>query len=242
MKQVVIVVPIYKPTLCDLERAGFQHNAEILKNYDMVAVYPEGMDVSFYKRLAPSIRFQSFPLKYFNGVRGYNRLMIAPFFYQAFSEYTYMLVCQYDAWVFKDELVTWCEMGYDYVAAPFLQPFPLGRTSKRLPWLANLCLNKIGNGGLCLRKIDTYISAAKRLRPFSVFYFYNEDVFWSLFPPLVLRRYHRPGVAKALRFSGRIFYEGGVLDDNGELPFGCHGWFRPNEIELWKQYIEAGTA
>jgi hypothetical protein len=208
-----------------------------LRNYDVVAVHPEGLDLSFYRLLDVDVKFCEFNSKYFDGIRGYNRMMIAPWFYKAFSEYEYMLICQYDSWVFRDELSDWCSRGYDSVAAPFLFPFPAGPTSRLFPFFTRIAVGKIGNGGLALRKISTHLKVARRLRFFSLFYFYNEDNFWAVLPRLV-DHYRTPSVAEANRFSGRMLYPSGILDENGNLPFGCHGWFRPDEIEFWKQYIK----
>ncbi len=237
MKKVVVVIPLYKPVLDRLEGAGFEHNIKMLSGHEIVAVYPEGMDLSFYINLVADIEYKPLRLGWFKGIRGYNRMMISPAFYDIFKKYEYMLICHYDAWVFNDDLLEWCDGGFDYVAGPFLIPFPKGRTSKLFPFLSSICLNKLGNGGFCLRKIDTYRKASKRLRYFSLFYYYNEDVFWALFPPFVLKRYARPEVVEAVRFSGRVNYQGGFLDEKGRLPFGCHGWLRPKERHFWKHYI-----
>lgn len=29
------------------------------------------------------------------------------------------MIYQLDAWVFNDELSSWCSLGYDYIGAPF---------------------------------------------------------------------------------------------------------------------------
>lgn len=52
---------------------------------------------------------------------GYNRLMLSEDLYSAFSNYEYILICQSDAYIFRDELKEWCEAGYDYVGAPWLR-------------------------------------------------------------------------------------------------------------------------
>jgi hypothetical protein len=236
MKKVVVIIPIYKPELNDLETLSFCNNVKVLALYDIVAIHPEGLDLSFYEKLAPDLGFKSFAPNFFEGLRGYNRLMIAPWFYKAFSKFEYLLICHTDAWVFEDRLLSWCEEGYDCVAAPFLTPFQPGPTSRFLPFLRNVGVGKIGNGGLALRKVSTHIKAARRLRPFSLFYFYNEDVFWAELPRFVCT-FKTPPVGVANRFSARMSYPGGILDEKGGLPFGCHGWFRPNEIEFWKKYI-----
>lgn len=231
----VVIVPLYKAELRGEEEASFVHNAEVLKHHDIVAVYPEGLDVSYYGCIAPDVKYRAFGANDFSSVKRYNRLLISPRFYKSFAEYDYMLICHFDAWVFKDELSEWCGKGYDYIGAPFLEPF-VGKTTAVLPFLATICINKIGNGGLCLRKISTHIKITQRLRLFSWFYFYNEDVFFTLFPPLVLKRYVRPSAAEAIRFAVEERAEQCMKELQGSLPFGCHGWFKRNQ-ELWARHI-----
>ena len=85
MRRVVVVAPLYKERLDELELLAYSHNAEILKRYDIVGVYPEGMDLSFYRQLDLDVSFHAFGRRDFASVRRYNRLLISPRFYSAFS-------------------------------------------------------------------------------------------------------------------------------------------------------------
>lgn len=85
------------------------------------------------------IHYIFFHENYFKSIDGYNKLMLSPSFYKAFSNYEYILIYQLDAWVFKDELQHWCNQKYDYIGAPIYQ---------------NNKLIGIGNGGFSLRKVD----------------------------------------------------------------------------------------
>jgi hypothetical protein len=42
-------------------------------------------------------------------------------FYQAFTDFEFMLIYQLDAFVFRDELADWCRSGYEYIGAPWLR-------------------------------------------------------------------------------------------------------------------------
>lgn len=231
----VVVVPLYKETLSDLERKSFLHNMDVLSGQDVTAIYPRNMDLSFYRSIAPQLHYVAFGQHDFASVMRYNRLLISPRFYEAFASYEYMLICHFDAWVFKDALQEWCDKGFDYVGPPFLEPF-IGKTTAILPFLSTICINRIGNGGLCLRKISTHIRVTRWLRPLSWFYFYNEDVFFSLVVPLFFRTYRFPSVEEAIRFGVEEQPQSCFEKLAGELPFGCHGWFKRDQ-NFWAKYI-----
>jgi hypothetical protein len=59
-----------------------------------------------------------------------------------------MLIYQLDAWVFKDDLMKWCNKGYDYIGAPWFEDFGSYEKGKKL-W-------RVGNGGFSLRKIKYF--------------------------------------------------------------------------------------
>lgn len=235
MNKVVVIIPLYKPQLDDFETLSFLHNVNILKLHRIIAVCPKGLDVSFYKSIAPEVSYCEFKERDFSSVKKYNRLLISPRFYKQFSGYEYMLICHFDAWVFQNTLSEWCDKQYDYIGAPFLKPF-FGKTSTLLPFLSTICINKIGNGGLSLRKISTHIKITERLWWLRWIYFYNEDVFFTLFPPLVLRRYCRPSLDEANRFAIEHYPEECMSQLEGALPFGCHGWFK-KDFEFWSKYV-----
>ena len=237
-KKAVVVVPVYKTELDEAETASFIHNADVLKNHDIVVVYPDGLNLSFYKQIAPGVTYRAFRADDFSSVARYNRLLTSSRFYKAFSEYEYMLICHFDAWVFKDELAEWCDKGYDYIGAPFLERF-VGKLSTAFPFLSRIYMNKVGNGGFCLRKISAHISITHRLRWLSPFCltFMHEDIFYTLIVPLFFRSFSRPNVEDAIRFAVDKKPEECFARLNGELPFGCHGWFKRN-VEFWVRYIK----
>lgn len=237
-KKAVVVVPVYKIELDEDETASFVHNADVLRNHDVVAIYPYGLDISFYKRIAPGVTYRAFQDDDFSNVARYNRLMTSSRFYKAFSDYEYLLICHFDAWVFTDELIEWCDQGYDYIGAPFMVPF-VGKLSAAFPFLSKLYMNKIGNGGFCLRKISSHISITHRLRWLSPFclVLMHEDIFYTLIVPLFFRGFRRPGAERANRFAVDKKPEECFKRLNGDLPFGCHGWFKRNR-EFWLGYIK----
>ena len=101
--------------------------------------------------------------------------MLSAEFYERFLNSKYLLIYQLDAYVFKDELTAWCNRGFDYVGAPWTikkkyenpiyKPvlaiksfiYKLKGKPSRYAWLGN----KVGNGGLSLRKVDTHLKAVQ---------------------------------------------------------------------------------
>ena len=121
MKQIAVIIPVYKTSLDAYERISLDRTIEVLGKHDIYIVHPEDLDTGFLTELYPNLKFRAFPPEYFKGIMGYNRLMLSEEFYSAFSDYEYILICQSDAYIFRDELNDWCEAGYDYVGAPWLR-------------------------------------------------------------------------------------------------------------------------
>lgn len=153
---VAIVIPVYKKSMSADERASLVQGVRILKKYDMYFVCPETLDLHEYTEVAPAqIKEKRFPSEYFKSIEGYNRLMKTQHFYAGFKNYDYILIYQLDAWVFADELETWCQKGYDYVGAPWFENFKSHEDGCRL-W-------QVGNGGLSLRKVSAFIKVTNQL-------------------------------------------------------------------------------
>ena len=179
--------------------------------------------------------------------------MLAKEFYESFLDCTYILIYQLDAYVFRDELREWCNKGYDYIGAPWLQ-----RPVYKLPVISGIMhlihsyhkfrgkpskqdlYGKIGNGGLSLRKvashyritceqnerIDHYL-AQKR------YHLYNEDVFWAT----EANEFTYPKVKEAIRFSFDKYPGYCYKLNNRQLPFGCHSWYKRKMKKFWMDFI-----
>jgi hypothetical protein len=235
VSDIVVVIPVYKEGMTDLECKVLEQCAGILGRYDVVVVHPEGLAVSIYKAVVLHAQAVSFEDRYFTGTAGYNKLLISDSFYQAFAKYQYLLIYQLDAWVFEDSLLEWCNKGYDYIGAPWIEEPTRGRTSCLISF-TKLCLGKVGNGGLSLRKVSTHLRIAKQLRWLTCFYRYNEDVFWSILVPIIFRSYRKPTVQEALEFAFEYKPRESYERIGNKLPFGCHAWERTDR-EFWNQFI-----
>ncbi len=234
-KDIVVVIPIYKREITNTERAALRNCARILSRYELVFAHPRELDLSIYQELAPQAQFTPFPKSYFSSIAGYNKLLVNDFFYRMFSGFQYLLIFQLDAWVFKDSLLEWSRKGYDYIGAPWIEEPKPDKTSALIPF-TKLCVNRVGNGGLSLRKVSSHLRIASLLRPIFRFYNYNEDVLWSIFVPMVFRSYRKPSVHEALHFAFEYRPEECYKRIGGQLPFGCHAWEQTGR-DFWNKHI-----
>lgn len=140
---VAVVVPMSNRAHLTLEEEiSLRHLLHYLGKYDKFMVIPESLDFE-----CPGFRLQRFRDKFFGSSEANNRLMFSRKFYQAFREYTYILIYQLDCLVFSDQLLEWCTLGLDFVGAPWL-PCP------DLPWVK---VPGVGNGGFSLRKVQSFL-------------------------------------------------------------------------------------
>ena len=103
-----IVIPIYRTALTDDERIALERCFSVLKSYPITFVSPEGLDLTPVTDLFPTARVERFDPAFFAGRDGYNHLMLSAEFYERFLAWDYILLCQTDAFVFRDELADWC--------------------------------------------------------------------------------------------------------------------------------------
>lgn len=258
--KVKVVIPIYSDGMSEQERMSIRNNAAVLNRYPIVLVMPHGISGDEALRQIPAgdtcevVRVSDEWLGRRNGVAGYNRMMLSAEFYDMFSDTEYILLCQTDAWIFRDELEQWCDEGYDYVGAPWIKRVIYDKPVIRhylalrrmmfsggLKLLRQSCFNKIGNGGLSLRRVESFRKACRAYRS-QIEYFaerrhhlYNEDVFWALMP----EGFRYPTVRRALDFSFDTNPAYCYKLTDGRLPFSCHAWSKSRYYKFWQPFIEA---
>ncbi|MGA2553164.1 MAG: DUF5672 family protein [Smithella sp.] len=263
--QIGIIIPIYKSDLSDKEKISITRLFQVLKKYRIIFVAPQSLNIVNYKRYFELNNHQliRFNDKYFyQGLEGYNELMLSENFYEMFSEFRYILIYQPDAYVFRDELMEWCKEGFDYIGAPWLED-----NNEQIK------LNGVGNGGFSLRnienilyifskcKIQTINEESKIKRRFykiqnktialrlkllnlignkkAVYYRdknINEDGFWGLIAPKITRKFKTAPVERAITFSFDRYPDVLYEMNDYKLPFGCHAWEKRNP-EFWKKHI-----
>lgn len=252
-KQVAVVIPIYSSELSCNDLISLTNICNTLGTHPLCAIAPEGLDSHAIEERFPQLQFVHFSPSYFESIAGYNRLMLAEEFYEAFSSYEYILIAQLDCYIFRDELDEWCSKGYDYVGAPFLR-----RNVYDAPFIRQfVCVyryvcrrlnrrthfdryGRVGNGGFSLRKVSSHLKALGE-RPAVVRRYvethkrqwcYEEDTFWAMEIPW----FKYPTEAEAMLFSYNKYPELSYARTGGRLPFGCHGWTKPDYGRFWKEH------
>lgn len=252
--RVKVLVPIYRYPTADEMRA-LRNNCSALAKHDIAVLAPEGLGLEALEREMPQlevIRVSDCWLGKRNGIAGYNRMMMSAEFYAMFAEWDYILICHTDAWIFRDELVAWCAKGYDCVAAPWIRRrvYDLPIVKQYISFREWMCHRRghkcradlyghIGNGGLTLRKVDSFMRGCLQYAETIETYlnggshFYNEDVFWATEP----KEFRYPDWREALEFA---------FDTNPaycyrlmgkRLPMGCHSWTKPKMWRFWRNII-----
>lgn len=246
-----IVIPVYKTKLTKGEKKSLRRCVKILGDYPIVFVHPEFLDTSEIS-FNGLIKSEAFDEKYFDGILGYNELMLTSDFYARFLDSTYILIYQLDAYVFRDELADWCLKGYDYIGAPwiaskntnikkFLKLFHSNHKRKRA-----VVFHKVGNGGFSLRKVESCLRVTtefkddiqEHLQLDCKDFRLMEDVYWSLRVPSIFPEFNIPEYQEAVGFAiDRKPKLAMKLNDNN-LPFGCHGFEKPKVKEFWNEIID----
>jgi hypothetical protein len=254
---VKVIIPVYRNILSEQERISLDRAYHILANYPLVVVKPSSLALDALLERYPALTFESFNDDYFQSLSSYNRLMLSAEFYERFADTGYVLICQLDAYIFKDELEEWCLKGYDYVGAPWLvRPvyrFPLLRLTS---WIKKQYCDvfhlpngqttnfQVGNGGLSLRKTDSFLHAIKLLQPVIQRYLsgkrhhtHNEDVFWAVEVNRHGLGFSYPDYMEALQFSFDKYPEWCYQLNGYQLPFGCHSWYKRKMKKFWYPII-----
>ncbi|WP_338875735.1 DUF5672 family protein [Spirosoma sp. SC4-14] len=246
-----IVIPVYKPTMTPHEHIALKQCMQVLGRYSVWLVAPHSLDISAYRALYPALGLKTFDDRFFSDIQAYNKLMLSEVFYEAFTNLDYILIHQLDAFIFKDELLEWCQKGYDYIGAPWLRDRDFTgwrdevwfKIKQRIATLLGLkkpdgvtpkeiiSLNSVGNGGLSLRRVSAML---KCLHVFSDkishyesqnIHQYNEDIFWGIEVNRFWPRLRIPDFRTAMRFAVEFYPQRAIeVYNDGELPFGCHAW------------------
>jgi hypothetical protein len=243
LKTCCVAIPVYKTTPDANEVSSFKQCLKILSGHSIVVVAPQSLDTKQYETISGNtISVVRFDDAYFKDTEGYNRLMLSADFYKNFSAFKYILIYQLDAWIFRDELNEWCNKNYDYIGAPWTghewAKFAAGHLTLVRTVLYKLGYRKfdvVGNGGLSLRKVRSFIFNLnffeRAVRSFEG----NEDAFFSYFINSYNPFFRIPSSKIALNFSFDIHPEVSFSMNNDQLPMGCHAWNK--NWDFWNKYI-----
>ena len=221
----VTTVPVYKAKPSQSEAFSLLQ-LRILGVQNVTLVCPEDLDLSAYFDLWPDLQVQRFAPEHFLSVQSYNNLVSSPDFYTPFARYDYLLIYQLDAFLLSNQVLEFCDQGYDYYGAPWIKGFPQYRfLFNRWPIQLNSKRFQVGNGGLSLRKVSSTLSLLNRKEGHISKTFFMEDAFfgyWGSVDP----DFHACPPLVAARFSLEMEPEY-WMEKTGTLPMGMHGF------EVW---------
>jgi hypothetical protein len=154
-KRVAVTVPLAShPELSPDEEISLRHLRHHLGHYDRFVIAPKSMDV-------PHDDFEvvRFDDRYFGSANAHTRIMMRPEYYETFADYEFILTYQLDALVLSDQLLEWCDAGYDFVSAP-----NHGLSDR---------LSVVCSGGFALRKVQSFLEVL-----YSDRYAVDPDEYW----------------------------------------------------------------
>ena len=174
-----VVVPAYRH-LSDDEKISMRQCVDVLGGHDIIVIHPERLDLTEDLQSWQSVVVKALRNEWFDGVKGYNSMLLSTEFYDLFSVYDYILIYQLDAYVFRNELDEWVAKGYDYIGAPWIikrglsyylfggwmqalhrKLHPIGEGENMVH--AHLAFS-VGNGGLSLRRVSKMREMAEQFR------------------------------------------------------------------------------
>jgi hypothetical protein len=260
--QLSVVVPVYRPFLDPNEAISLESAFRVLGAHHLVMMKPAGLDTGELEARFPFQAVETFAPGYFSSVQGYNRLLLSSGFYERFLGSTYLLICQLDVFVFRDDLASWLERGYDYVGAPWVSKSDTGvRIHQARMVLSKLLFgvedkvyryetrNRVGNGGFSLRRVELHHRLTLEMKAAIDHYLrhqgthhFHEDIFWSVEPSKRGHPHRTPGVVEALAFSWDINPDRLFAMAGGRLPMAAHGWYKGRHLAFWAPHVAAAGA
>ena len=257
---VAVIIPFYRDKLSELELISLRQCEKVLSGYPRIAIKPESLNLPCGSNEVNFSSTISFEDNYFDGIQGYNSLMLSAVFYKAVMDYDFILIYQLDAFVFKDDLANWCNRNYDYIGAPWIRERPYPDIFKALKSKAQYYLhtrydirknglptffqseNKVGNGGFSLRKVAVCYHICVQMQARISTYLnrnehqYNEDMFWGIEVNRKKKNINIPSYTTGLKFAVETFPERALKLNNNQLPFGCHAWDK--YADFWRPVFQ----
>lgn len=250
-KYIGVVIPVYKSRPNNSEQMLMKRIITLFSQYKIFIVCPIGMSIKRYglnKNQEPELL--EFDNCFFESTLSYNRLLLNIEFYKILrsKEVRYFLLHQLDSYSFSNNLDYWVSKKFDYIGAPWQNNRFLDivfQSRYRVffnisKYFNNILFSKkdwmVGNGGLSLRNVSKCIKVLKLFGKTTGKFYANEDVFWSIFVPLVFPFFKVPNRKDALGFAFEEKPEIMFQENNNSLPFGCHAFLKYNP-HFWKNWI-----
>lgn len=218
--EIIVVVPYYKTELELSEQYALNRIKTVFKNRKIVFVGPRSIVPSY---LDGKDKIMKFDDSYFDSVQSYNSLLLNSIFWQKFSLYKYVLICQLDVFVFRDELSFFCSLDYDYIGA--FWPNGIMNRMRRNDILY------VGNGGYSLRKVQTCLEILNKYNN-EINDSYNEDIEWCI---QISKKYRLAPIEIARKFAFETLIRE-QFEIEKSLPTAIHAYIK-YDYDFLKPYI-----
>ena len=214
------------------------------------------MDISAYQSIVSTginskndVEFISFPAIHFSDRRSYNTWLLTPGFYEYFIDFEFLCIVQTDVFLFSDDLNYWIRQNWDYIGAPWFIGWGKG-TSTEFIGAGNggFSLRRIKPIIRVLnsrKKLFTHKQTIKKLlfskNKKAVWHDFkkhnsthyskikstnNEDRWFAQLIPAYFPDFQVAPPQVALKFSIEVQPEFLVQENGGQLPMGCHAWWK----------------
>lgn len=147
-EDVCVVIPIYRAKMSELEELSFKRMISVFQKRAIYLISPPSIQ-DYTTDLAAgygNVTAEILSEDDFGSPLAFNRLSLKPSFYERFFDYDYLLICQLDVYVFKDDLDAWTSRDEDFFGAPIFEGYTKGRREFK---------NIGNNGGISLRSIKS---------------------------------------------------------------------------------------
>ena len=163
-----VLVPIYRDFLSEDEKIALHTFRSSFAVGRICFLAPESLDLNRVCKMGEGI--ERFADHFFAGIAGYNQLLTSASFYERFLADEWILICQLDCLVFRDELELWSAKGYDYIAPPWFVKFL--ETPEQGLW-------RVGNGGFSLRNVRSALRVLCKKIPRGFYYPHHGSSPWE---------------------------------------------------------------
>jgi len=236
-KITAIVIPIYKQEMSPSEQISFERALKVFPESDIIIVSPKSLNLDNYLAVESNLKIETFDDYFFENIAGYNELMLSVKFYKRFLNYQYILIYQLDAYVFENQLDYWEKANYDYVGSPWLISPQIASNKEPKVNIQHWFVNRVGNGGLSLRKVKTHYWTMIFYWILIKFFPLNEDMFLGILMDFINPFFKKPKAMEALKFAFEMQPRQSFELNNYQLPFGVHAWEK-YDPEFWKEWIK----
>ena len=233
-----IIIPIFKEYFSENEFFSINYSSKVLKDKDITFIFPNELNLEYYKKTFPKINFFSLPKEFFYSQKTYNQLCYERAFYEFFkNDCTHILILQPDAIVINSDILEWSNSRFDYIGGPESNNYSYNITSVMpftdLPSFHPIRLQGC-NGGLSLRKVESFIKVLEEYEELTkLFRTYaggiGEDIFFSLMGR-VSSFFQVPNELIASKFALTDKFQEWIAF-NKALPCGFHAWYNTQESE-----------